>query len=69
MLHHFAERREVGGTALRGHQHGSHITGVPGSEDAGAYDREHLRVDAMIVVEAGDDSAREIGRASCRERV
>ena len=29
------------------------------AEDAGAYDREHLRVDAMIVVEAVDDSARD----------
>jgi hypothetical protein len=29
------------------------------AEDAGAYDREHLRIDAMIVVEAVDDSARD----------
>src|SRR5215218_6884007 len=55
--HHFAERCRVGGTALRGPQHGSHITEVPWAEDAGAYDRQHLRVVLMIVVEAVDDPA------------
>src|SRR5215218_10438221 len=55
--HHFADRREVGGAALRRPQHGSHITEVPGAEDTGAYDRQHPSVDLIIVVEAVDDSA------------
>ena len=55
--HHFADRCGVGGAALRGPQHGSHITQVPRAEDAGGDDRERLRVELMIVVEAVDEPA------------
>src|SRR5215217_1236410 len=57
--HHFDERCGVGRAASCGLDDGSHLAEVVRAEDAGGDDREHLRVDAMIVVEAVDDSARD----------
>src|SRR5215212_6553713 len=55
--HHFGERYGVRRTASCGLDDGGHLAEVLRTEDAGADDREHLRVNAMIVVEAVDDSA------------
>src|SRR5215207_6026110 len=49
----------VGRAASCGLDDGGHLAEVVRSEDAGADDRQHRRVDAMIVVEAVDDSARD----------
>jgi hypothetical protein len=57
--HHFDERCGVGRAASSGLDHGSHLAEVVRAEDARGDDREHLRVNAMIVVEAVDDSARD----------
>src|SRR5215208_2380368 len=57
--HHFSERCGVGRAASCGLNDGDHLAEVARAEDAGADDREHLRVDSMIVVEAVDDSARD----------
>src|SRR5215204_4041273 len=55
--HHFADRCGVWRAAGCCLEDLGHIAEVVGAEDAGAYDREHLRVGLMIVVEAVDHSA------------
>src|SRR5215204_7540349 len=57
--HHFGERYGVRRAASCGLDDGGHLAEVVRAEDAGADDREHRRVDLMIVVEAVDDSARD----------
>jgi hypothetical protein len=58
--HHFGERYGVRRTASCGLDDGGHLAEVLGAEDAGADDREHRRVDLMIVVvKAVDDSPRD----------
>src|SRR5918994_2949777 len=57
--HHFGECYGVRRAASCGLDNGGHLAEVVRAEDAGADDREHLRVDLMVVVEAVDDSARD----------
>src|SRR5215207_7299054 len=57
--HHVSERCGVGRAASCGLNDGDHLAEVARAEDAGADDRQHLRVDLMIIVKAVDDSARD----------
>src|SRR5215208_509566 len=57
--HHFGERYRVRRAACCGLDHGGHLAEVVRAEDARADNREHLRVDVMIVVEAVDGSPRD----------
>ena len=57
--HHFGKRCRVGQALSCGPDDGGHLAEVLGAEDAGAYDREHLHVDTMVVIEAVDGSARD----------
>src|SRR5215211_6295195 len=57
--HHFPERCGVGRAASCGVDDSGHLAEVVRAEDARGDDREHRRVDLMIVVEAVDDPARD----------
>src|SRR5215212_1867543 len=57
--HHFGERYGVGRAVSCGLDDGGHLAEVVRAEDARADDREHRRVDLMVVVEAVDGSARD----------
>src|SRR5919112_1574791 len=56
--HHFGERYRVRRAASCGLDDGGHLAEVLRAEDAGADDRQHLRVDLLMVVEAVHDSPR-----------
>src|SRR5215217_3243593 len=56
--HHFGDRCGVGWTACCSLEDLGHLAEVVRAEDAGGDDREHRRVDLVIVVEAVDDSPR-----------
>src|SRR5215216_7021807 len=57
--HHFRERYGVRRAASCTLDDGGHLAEVLRAEDAGSDDREHRRVDLMIVVKAVDDSPRD----------
>src|SRR5215212_5677369 len=57
--HHFGERYGVRRATSCGLDDGGHLAEVVRAENARADDREHRRVDLMIVVKAVDDSPRD----------
>src|SRR5919107_6209379 len=56
--HHFGERYRVRRAACCGLDDGGHLAEVLRAEDAGADDRQHLRVSLLMVVKAVHDSPR-----------